>query len=175
MFNSPDLFNEPIKKPISIGLRLGTMLLDHALICFLIGVPIIVLSKIFEPTNQVNSTFETIPSYYFIPLFAVYFCKDCIDGRSLAKRILKLQVINRKDGLAASPVQCLIRNLFILIWPIEVLVAFFNQEKRIGDIVAGTKIGYYNPTAEDQRTNIFQVILCFILASALSFLLFIFF
>ncbi len=47
--------------------------------------------------------------------FAIYFCKDCINGRSIAKRILKLQVVDNSTGQVASPLKCFIRNMFIII------------------------------------------------------------
>src|SRR4249920_2539695 len=121
---------------ISVGFRLGTMLLDHFIIC-LIGIPPII---IYDLLTKSNSAPAAISPYPMIPLFVIYFCKDCIGGRSPAKRILKLVVVDNKTNEPATPLQSLIRNLFVLIWPIEVCVAFFNQKRRIGDRVAGTKL-----------------------------------
>jgi len=156
-----------VKKQISVGLRLGTMLLDHALICVL-TIPIIVILSF-------NSQDNFMSPYSMIPVFTIYFCKDCIDGRSLAKRILKLQVVDNKKQSVATPFQNLIRNIFILIWPVEVIVSFFNQERRIGDRVAGTKLNFYIASNEKQKNNIGQTLLCLIIASLLSLLLMIMF
>jgi hypothetical protein len=85
--------------------------------------------------------------------FAVYLCKDAINGRSPGKRILKLQIIDNATGKAASPVKCFVRNIFIILWPIEAIVALINPSRRIGDLVAGTKLIPFNPTTEQQKTN----------------------
>jgi uncharacterized RDD family membrane protein YckC len=152
---------------ISVGLRLGTMLLDHAIICF-IGIPPLIIYTSISGSD--NSSIASIPPYPMILLFVIYFCKDCIGGRSPAKRILKLAVLDNRTNNPASSFQSLVRNLFILIWPIEVIVVLFNQERRIADIVAGTKLSHYNPSTEN-KTNIAQLCACILLASAISYLL----
>lgn len=53
-------------------------------------------------------------AYLGILGLALYFCKDIINGRSLAKRLLKLQVVDNTTGEVASPMQCFVRNLFVL-------------------------------------------------------------
>ncbi|GEP98890.1 hypothetical protein CCY01nite_51500 [Chitinophaga cymbidii] len=84
--------------------------------------------------------------FYFSLLgFAIYFCKDSINGRSIAKRILKMQVVDNRTGRPASPLQCVVRNLFCILWPVEVLVTFGSPDRRIGDMVAGTRVDEFDP------------------------------
>jgi uncharacterized RDD family membrane protein YckC len=83
----------------------------------------------------------------FFGLMFVYFLKDSFNGRSLAKRMLQLQVVNHRTGKPATVLQCFIRNIFIIIWPVEVIFTFFQPERRIGDLVAGTRVAYYEPNA----------------------------
>lgn len=45
-----------------------------------------------------------------------------------------------KTGDPASPIQCFVRNLFLFLWPLEALILFFSPIRRIGDVVAGTKV-----------------------------------
>ncbi|RYZ21752.1 MAG: hypothetical protein EOO16_11860 [Chitinophagaceae bacterium] len=71
---------------------------------------------------------------------ALAFCKDGIGGRSLAKRIVGMQVLMQKTGKAAGPLRCLVRNAFLLLGPVELLVALGEPERRIGDRVAGTML-----------------------------------
>jgi hypothetical protein len=85
--------------------------------------------------------------------FAIYFCKDIINGRSIAKRILKLQLVNNSTGEIASPIRCLVRNIFCIIWPIEVIVSMITPSRRIGDRVAGTKLVFYDPSIEQPKVN----------------------
>ena len=90
--------------------------------------------------------------YYQLALY-FFFCKDCINGRSIAKRVLKLQIIDNKTGESASALKCFIRNIFIIIWPVEGIVALINPSRRIGDYVAGTKLVPFDPSAEQKELN----------------------
>jgi len=91
------------------------------------------------------------------------------NGRSIAERILKLQVVNNSTGQVASPIKCFIRNLFIILWPIEAIVALKNTSTRIGDRVAGTKLVVFNPTIEQPKVNVGQVLIPFVVAYGLMF------
>jgi uncharacterized RDD family membrane protein YckC len=151
---------------ISVGLRLGTMLLDHLIIC-LIGIPPLIFYDLL--TNSHNGSVGISP-YSMIPLFVIYFCKDCVGGRSPAKRILKLAVVDYKTNTPAKPFQSLIRNLFVLIWPIEVIVSFFNQERRSGDRIAGTKLNYYTEQT-GSRPQVLQIVSSVLIATTFTYFL----
>lgn len=86
-------------------------------------------------------------------LMSIYFNKDIFSGRSVAKRILKLQVISVKTDKPASPVQCILRNLTIIIWPVEVIVTMVNPTRRLGDLIANTRVDYYTPQQETEKRN----------------------
>lgn len=77
-----------------------------------------------------------------ISLLYTYMCsKDCINGMSLGKYIVGIQTIDSRTLKVASLVQCMFRNLFWIIWPIEFFVMLFSHtELRIGDRVAHTKV-----------------------------------
>jgi len=146
------------------------MLLDHAIICF-VTIPPAILLMHGSLAPQTDLTTNPMSAYAFIPLFAVYFCKDCVGGRSVAKRMLKLQVADYKKGTVASPFQSLIRNFFDVLWPAEIIVTFFNPQRRIGNRVAGTKIISYTPNVNQEKTKIWQVVLCLGIAAGASYLL----
>jgi len=99
--------------------------------------------------------------------FALYFCKDIINGRSIAKRISKLQVVDNKTGQVATPLQCLVRNIFCVLWPIEVIIAMTNTSRRFGDRVARTKLVPYDPTLEQPRINTGKTLLPVIISYGL--------
>ena len=151
---------------ISVGLRIRTMLLDHLIMSFVAGAPFIV----YETTTPIDKLRGTTITCFLVPMFAVYFCKDCINGRSPAKRLLNIAVLDCRTNASASAFQSLVRNLFIVIWPVEVIVALFDQERRIGDRVAGTKLKYYNPTTP-VRVNIAILSACVLIASVFSYFL----
>ncbi len=164
-----DLFDEPIHPKISVGRRLGTMLLDHVIICFVCLPPIILFKQIVYPDYR----YQEILKYLNFPVFVIYFCKDCIHGRSFAKRNLNFCLLSYSMNSEATPIQSVIRNLFIIIWPIEVVFALFNQERRIGDFVAGTKLGYYNPNSPIRKIKFWEIAVSVLLASLFTALLFI--
>ena len=152
--------------PISTGLRLGAMLLDHFFMCviamlfFLPGF-IISFSNSFSDFHETDSTGLLGGPGFYAGLFgfALYFCKDVVNGRSLAKRILKLQVAKNGSGEVASPMQCFIRNLLCVIWPVEVIMVLVNPQRRLGDLLAGTQVVPYDATADQPRPGIIQLLL----------------
>jgi len=146
------------------------MLLDHVImsiiaVVFFIPRILSILSG-FETSHE-PMQFNDGPSFYLSLIgFAIYFCKDSFNGRSIAKRIFKLQVVNNSTGEAASPLRCLARNLLCVVWPIEVLVTFGDAGRRLGDRLAGTRVTVYNPDQEQPRFNGFQYLLPLVISFA---------
>lgn len=125
----------------AIGLRLASMLLDHIFMCIILIVPIVVLNLL--SSGQDDNGLGPVVQLALVGLLVLYFLKDSFDGRSLAKRITKLRVVNNTTGETASAARCFVRNIFIIIWPIELLISVFSPQRRIGDFVAGTKVIVY--------------------------------
>ena len=143
-------------KKTPLGIRLASMLIDHFILSFAILI-ILAPSLFFGLKNIINITHEQpvfqpeFAIYSMLFWFIVYFNKDIINGRSPAKRILKLQVIDIKTNKPASSIKCLIRNLTTPFWLLEVLITLFNPERRIGDLFAGTKVEVYTPNLEENK------------------------
>ncbi|HLO38933.1 MAG TPA: RDD family protein [Lacibacter sp.] len=161
-------------KPITIGTRLGSMLLDHAIMVMLMipfYIPLLIsgLSDAFKVSHSQTSTayFDGPLGYIAIFGFSLYFCKDIVNGRSFAKRILKLQLIDNATGKVASPLQCLVRNVLCIIWPVEVIVAMLNTNKRLGDRIAGTKLIKFDPALEQPKINIGKLLIPVIISYAI--------
>lgn len=114
--------------------RILAMLLDHIIMCVLI-VPLFLI--IFSFSKQPSPTFGSI-GFYFILL--IYYNKDFFRGKSTAKRIIGYQVIDNSTKKTANELQCFIRNLTIIFWPIEVIVGLISPERRIGDFIANTRV-----------------------------------
>ncbi len=121
-----------------------------------------------EPTN-----FDVLSGLSYVGLIglALYLCKDSINGRSIAKRIFKIQVVNDKTGEAASPIKCFVRNLFCALWPLEVIVTIASPDRRIGDMVAGTKVVPFYPDVEQPKPDFRLVGISITLAYGLMILL----
>jgi uncharacterized RDD family membrane protein YckC len=152
---------------VKVDARLSTIFLDHLImsmiaVAFSIPGMIIGLSDAFDVSHN-DTDADLFSGLHYVGLigFAVYICKDCINGRSIAKRILKLQVVDYKTGQVASPIKCFIRNIFCILWPVEVIVALINPSRRIGDWVAGTKLVPYNPAIEQPKPDFAQIAAAF--------------
>ena len=118
--------------------RVLSMLLDHAIMCILVvPIGILIFGILSQFEEYLNKIIGMIIMY--IPIF-IYFNKDFFNAKSPAKRILGYQIIDRKTNRNASELQCFVRNLTIIAWPIEVIVGFINPERRIGDFLANTKV-----------------------------------
>lgn len=157
---------QPNKTVIDAGTRIGSMLLDHffmTIIGMLFFIPAMVagFSGVFTTSHEQQDVtfFEGPWKYIAIFGFCLYFCKDVFNGRSIAKRILRLQVVDNNTGLAATPLQTFIRNIFCVFWMIEGIVALVNTSRRIGDRVAGTRLVYYDATAEKPKPSLIAIAL----------------
>jgi uncharacterized RDD family membrane protein YckC len=165
-------------RPISVGTRLGAMLLDHVfmtIIAMVFFLPTMIsgFSGAFKVSHeQTDFNFMEGPMKYIGLIgFALYFCKDIINGRSISKRILKLQVVDNSTGQVAPPLQCFIRDIFCVLWIVEVIVAMTNTSRRIGDRVAGTRLVYYDPALEQPKPNVGKLALPVIISYGLIALL----
>jgi uncharacterized RDD family membrane protein YckC len=103
--------------------------------------------------------------------YALIFNKDLYLGRSPAKLVLKLQVLNSWNDKPASAFQCLIRNLTFPLWPIEAILMFANPARRLGDYIAGTRVASYDPLeSPQQKQNWLLAIVVYALSASLIYL-----
>lgn len=156
---------------VQSGSRLGSMILDHfcmTLLAMIFFIPLLVqnISGAFTVSHTPSQPVFGGPLLLFALFgFAIYLCKDVIQGRSIGKRVTNTQVVDTKTGLAATPLQTLIRNITCAIWPVEVIITLFNPERRIGDRIAGTRIALYDPNIDPGRkSNIRQIVIALSLA-----------
>ncbi len=147
------------------------MLLDHGFMCVVAGffyLPLII--RIFAGIagslggHEIPNPWSGAWMYVGMIGMALYPCKDCINGRSLAKRVMGHQVVSNKTGQVATPLQCLVRNLLIFIWPVEVIAVQFNPARRLGDKLAGTRVVTYDPVLEQPRLKPVKLVIPFIIA-----------
>ena len=85
---------------------------------------------------------ECLPEKYSIYganfIISLFFCRDCISGQSIGRRIMHICVVSQNHPV--SPLRAFIRNLFLLIWPIEILILIINNHRRLGDIITNSSI-----------------------------------
>lgn len=118
-----------------------------------------------------NFTF-TSPVYSAVILFSMFINKDIYFGKSIGKYFNGTRVVSIRTGNAASPIQCSLRNLFILIWPLEAIILLFSPKRRIGDIVAGTKVQESVDISPETKWQYVQAILSMATSGILIYFLF---
>ena len=65
--------------------------------------------------------------------------RDIIGRKSIGKRMMKINILNQKDGNESNFLKRIVRNITWLLGPVEIIV-FLIKKERIGDIIAGTKV-----------------------------------
>jgi len=99
---------------------------------------------------------STIMTIVMIPGFIFYFAKESIKGISFGKWIMGIMVRVETDVNSIPTFwKLFIRNLFLMIWPIEFLASVLDKNKRrIGDKVTNTVV-LKNP---DRATKTYRII-----------------
>lgn len=136
------------------GFRLLLMLIDHftmSLAGVVIMMPSYIILIVIYGTKVLGSDNQSM-MFVFCLVYSVYFNKDIFAGRSIGKRALKYQVVVNETGIVANPYRCLVRNLLLIIWPIEIIVSLINPSRKIGDFIAGTKI-IHTDIPQDRKTS----------------------
>jgi hypothetical protein len=123
--------------------RLVIMIVDQfsmTLILLILAAPVLFLE--FQTLFVTHEPMDIYIGQGFYEAFvlSLYFNKDIFLGRSIGKRLLRFAVINKQTGEAAGPLRCLVRNLTLIFWPVEVILAMVNVQERLGDYMAGTKL-----------------------------------
>ncbi|MCV9385068.1 RDD family protein [Reichenbachiella ulvae] len=124
--------------------RAVSFIIDHIIITFIWGLSSFLISgsdmleSDFDPTGLRNTMLGTIP---FILL--LYFCKDLLYGKSPGRWLMGIMVRTEESYQLPSKKQLFIRNLYLVIWPIEYLVLAASEDnKRWGDEKANTVVVY---------------------------------
>ncbi|TKG91573.1 hypothetical protein EYV94_21345 [Puteibacter caeruleilacunae] len=132
--------------PISLfNNRLKSMISDLQY-CLSIMMPVVLIMMIiFFVSGFVEDmdNFSTYLSIMMIPwmfILLIILNKDIAFGMSAGKRTFGFKIIDFKTKQEASQMQCMLRNVTMLIWPIEALMTAFNSKRRIGDLIAGTEV-----------------------------------
>ncbi|AMM52813.1 hypothetical protein TH61_07370 [Rufibacter sp. DG15C] len=120
--------------------RIIAFLIDH----FVITSLLVALTFLGIGPDFLNERpdISTLLSLVLVPGFILYFLKDSIKGRSLGKWSMGLMIRKNHDTTEVPSLGSLfVRNLFLIIWPIEALVLLASQGKRrIGDRVTNSVV-----------------------------------
>ncbi|NAS31935.1 hypothetical protein GTQ40_13190 [Flavobacteriaceae bacterium R38] len=124
-------------------LRIASMFLDHVSMIFIMMIPmILIFGIVMVYILLIKGTFILSAGSMAIASlpFMIYFLKDSYRGKSVAKRIVGLQVVDRSSLKPANSLQCFVRNLTIPFWLIEVFICLLSPRIRLGDLLANTKV-----------------------------------
>lgn len=112
--------------------RLEAFIID-VIVSFVAGIPFLLLSILLS-----NSL--TWMSFALAFMCALLFCKDVNNGRSFGKNNAGLCVLSEKNEKVPSISILILRNLFYILWPVEIMLLISNSKKRLGDYVMRTKV-----------------------------------
>lgn len=135
--------------------RIAAFLIDHFVMTFLIVLIVfILLGPNFMDENNPSKMISTI-LFVIIPGFILYFAKDSYKGISVGKWIMGIMIRDENNNNEIPSIgRLFLRNLFILIWPVEFIVlATNNQRQRLGDNVAKTVV-VKNPNKSEKTPRI---------------------
>jgi uncharacterized RDD family membrane protein YckC len=122
--------------------RIAAFMIDHFIFSFLL-VAIIFGSMGSDFMNQENPG-KVMSSMLVIMLagFVLYFAKDSVRGSSPGKWLMGISVRDKEDHASVPSVgRLFLRNLTVVIWPVEFIVLVANGEKRrLGDQLANTVV-----------------------------------
>ena len=91
--------------------------------------------------NREFTRSDIVYQIYGISLIAVmllFIGKDILKGKSIGKRIAKIKVVNHISSVP-SILQLFIRNISVLIWPVEFALLLLDK-KKLGDVWAETDV-----------------------------------
>ncbi len=120
--------------------RIAAFLIDHFVLTFLmVSIVFLALGPNYMDENNIGKMTSSMLTV-MLPGFLLYFAKDSIQGISIGKWIMGIMV---RDQINPNEIpsfgRLLVRNLFIIIWPVEFIVLAANQDKkRLGDKVSKT-------------------------------------
>lgn len=151
--------------------RIVAFIIDHSVMTFLmVSIAFMILGPNFLDENNPSKMMTTM-LFVMIPGFILYFAKDSLKGISAGKWIMGITVRDENNqNEIPSFGRLFLRNLFIIIWPVEFIVLVTNdQKKRLGDKVAKTVV-VKNPNKPTKFPRILALI-----GVAIVFFVFVFF
>lgn len=120
--------------------RIAAFMIDHFIMTFLIAIIsfLSIGTDFMDENNFNNLTTRILPVMIFG--FLLYFAKDSVKGTSPGKWVMGIMIRDENNpNEIPSFGRLFIRNLFIIIWPIEfIILATSDNKKRLGDKIAKT-------------------------------------
>ncbi|RYY97991.1 MAG: hypothetical protein EOO11_09335 [Chitinophagaceae bacterium] len=137
-----------------VGIRLASIIIDYIIVSILFTAVILVFRKdLLARPDLLMQPKDDETKILAFGMVLVFMLKDSFGARSLAKRMLGLYIIDNKSGTRAQGVQCFVRNIPVMIWFVEVVVLLLSPDRRIGDLIGGTRVVTEGYLLEQERMN----------------------
>lgn len=111
-------------------------------------------------------------SFALALIYSFLFCKDVSGGRSFGKQKAGLCILSEKSELIPSTTRLILRNIFYILWPIEIILFFCNSGKRLGDLIMRTKVVVCNKEPDVTFRFTFKYICSIFVMTIILFILF---
>ncbi|RPF50368.1 RDD family protein [Aquisalibacillus elongatus] len=146
--------------------RVFAFIIDHFIISFIVVVPF-TFFLINEGLNN-NLVFRGFWIGLFVA-FVLYSFKDSYKGASIGKSIIGIGVRDEENkDEVPSKTRLFLRNLILIIWPVELIVFAVNKDKqRIGDNLANSVV------VQVRKLSLWKTIVVVFFIVILTFMLFI--
>ena len=131
-----------------LGIRIASVFVDLVSLTLVSRVIMFLTASLLSSSNSAETSND---DWYLDPylmllgsiviiLLSLFLIKDIVNGQSLGKRLLKLQIVNYSTRNVACPIECVLRNLTLLLWPLEALFILISPSRRLGDKLVGTQV-----------------------------------
>ena len=127
--------------------RIPAFLIDMGIAC-MIQAPLMFL-LIMLPLSQSKIKIDQVMGRVLLitAISSIYLIfRDTLGGRSLGKRLMKLCVKASDDDHGTSLSRLVLRNIFVVLWPIEAILLLSGKD-RLGDRIAKTTVVQIEGTA----------------------------
>ena len=85
---------------------------------------------------------NSLLKYLTYVAFLLFFCRDLYDKKGSFGKIKMQLTLKFNEDMAIDKIKYykVVRNLTLIVWPLEAFVALVNKGKRIGDLLANTEV-----------------------------------
>ena len=137
----------------SLGKRVGAFMIDlliSACVQALLFIPFIIIPLVQKTISGAEVTSRNL--YITLVVFTYLLLRDLPHGRSIGKKALRLQA-RSSNAEPASSSQLVLRNLFVVLYPVEAIWLIASSgRRRLGDIAARTGVFEYEAEEKQEHT-----------------------
>ncbi|WP_410795643.1 RDD family protein [Parabacteroides sp. FAFU027] len=129
---------------------------------------ILLIGQLLMLLNLTHINYVT--NIIFSLIFTLIICKDNMNGQSVGKYLMRIQIVDLQTDIEALNIKTMIRNIFLCLWPIEVIFFLIKPDRRLGDYVSKTKLIEVSQSQplKLSKSDLKALLICFVIVLALS-------